>query len=365
MELDDLLEQEGLDGRDAEQTLQWARERAEQLVREMGEDPELGPLLSQAAAVSGDVGSVTPSVAQAPVEEAPAVEQAPVEEAPPPTAAELVESPVEPGATEAVPSDELDTTAPVVTGTDASIPVPRQVTDPPSFGLTAAQAELAAAEAELAAAQAQLAAVEAESTASDEVAAEAPAEQPELDPLAGIDFDSMPGEDEDEDEEQAAAGDDAPPVMQIPLGSLPLPQGDTLVPTERPDTTIPSMQAPLANDTTNAAMAAPDLEAADVTVRAANPLEGAEAPADEDEEEIEELEEFELLDDDMIELVEEEEEEPPADDGEVPEWQAAITSARLGGGQKADEDSGLLRPPTSPPPGAPESDDEDIDLGDL
>lgn len=338
MDLDDLLEQEGLDDGGADEALQWARARAEELVRGMSEDPELGPLLSGAAAV--------------PEAEAPAPGTSPQERPPLHLAGE-------PGAAESLASDEHDTTAPVVT--DDSEPVG----DPPSYGLSAAQQELAAAEAELAAAQAELAAVEGEGQ---------PAEaEPELDPLAGIDFDSMPGDDE------ALDTDQPPPVMEVPLGSLPLPQGDTLVPTDGPDSTIPSMKVPLeGHDVTLATMPSPEMEGTDITVRAANPLEGGEPPAeaaadggdgDGDEEEIEEIE---LLDDDMIELVEDDDDDADeadmgGDEDEVPEWKAALTSAQLGGGPQADEDSGLLRPPSSPEPEpeAPVDDDEDVDLGDL
>ncbi|MBL4684722.1 MAG: hypothetical protein JKY37_09055, partial [Nannocystaceae bacterium] len=70
---------------------------------------------------------------------------------------------------------------------------------------------------------------------------------------------------------------------------------------------------------------------------------------------------------------------PPQPD--VPEWQAALNSASMGGGAQADEDSGLYRigagkveraepsepEPSEPEPAsAPEHDESmDIDLGDI
>ncbi|MEX1368691.1 MAG: hypothetical protein AB1Z98_36525, partial [Nannocystaceae bacterium] len=190
------------------------------------------------------------------------------------------------------------------------------------------------------------------------------AEPAPLDPLAGIDFESMPDEDE-------AHGE--------PVANLEAMAQAAALGADRgyePESTIPSMHAPLGHDVTLTTMASPHGEPSEVTLRAHNPLAGehdaeaedagpSEPAADaEPDEDIEELEEIELLDDDMIELVDEDE-----DEDEVPEWKAALTSAQLGGGQQADEDSGLLRPPTgaagSAPAPAPAPADDDVDLGDL
>lgn len=104
-------------------------------------------------------------------------------------------------------------------------------------------------------------------------------------------------------------------------------------------------------------------------------------------------EEIELLDDDDLELVDDDDAgvdgptaAPPAMPGpaasqqDVPEWQAALNSASMGGGAQADQDSGLYRigagkveqvQPASESeepvaPSAPEHDESmDIDLGDI
>lgn len=117
--------------------------------------------------------------------------------------------------------------------------------------------------------------------------------------------------------------------------------------------------------------------------------------------------EIEMLDDDDLELVEEDDDDdqapdeaaaapalegaPPSDGpdtgegGSVPEWQAALNSAAMGGGEDADRDSGLYRikegsvenaltdpedgaapPAPAPAPAAVEGDESmDIDLGDI
>lgn len=230
MELDELLEQEGFAGSQADDNLEWARGRAAQLVAEVGQDTELGPLLDGVS-----LGAPPP---------------------PPP-------SPAVPQ-----PTDEPVAVSP---GTDDD---------------------------------------------ADAVAAEAAP-----DPLADMDFDGLPGIDEEEDgaSDHAASAEQGVPEPVAATGTEPA---------ELPP--IPS--------------AAPATTAA----------------ADEDEEDIEEIEEIELLDDDDLELVEEDDDEqedlPPlapvgdatdggGDEDELPEWKAALTSAQLGGDAKADEDSGLLRPP--------------------
>lgn len=336
MDLDDLLEREGIDTSEVDDTLAWARTRAEELVVGLDSDPELAALLE---------GGATPTPTGEPD-------------------AEL----------------DLDTTQ------------PRSVDE--------AAAELAEAEAQVAVAQAEF----------DDAGAEDP---PELDPLAGIDFDDLPGVDEDEDQEPLA-----PALVEPPLGNR------DHEPEEGVDSTIPSMQAPLSVDET-LSMSTEGFSV-DQTQRAANPLDAAPEGAlhevspthiertdggeaadalasaaegrEEDEEEIEEFEEFEILDDDDLELVEDDDDDDDEVDaasiassttpaGEVPEWQAALTSAQLGGGREADEDSGLLPRPESPEPSEPsepsepteasepagssaaeaegqDEDESDVDLGD-
>src|SRR5688572_14648886 len=72
MELDDLLKEVGLDAAGLEDALVWARGRAAELVREIDDDPELGPLL-------GTAKPMAPSEAPRPrrVEPAPPVEDKP------------------------------------------------------------------------------------------------------------------------------------------------------------------------------------------------------------------------------------------------------------------------------------------------
>jgi hypothetical protein len=184
----------------------------------------------------------------------------------------------------------------------------------------------------------------------------------DLDPLAGIDFDDLPGVDEDDEEDDHTHVD-----LPAPGRVVEMDDGEgrtTMIPTDRADMTLPSMQAPLAElgrprvdgsvpagelteRTRNPLLLAEPMGDVTVTAMAPNPMRGASpetsvtdiadvtapaeveaAPADEADEEP--AEDIELLDDEDLLLMEEEPEEEP-------EWKQALKSVEGKDGE--DDDS--------------------------
>ncbi|MEM7151905.1 MAG: hypothetical protein AAF799_03640 [Myxococcota bacterium] len=328
MELDDLLEREGLDAQSVEQTLEWARDRAQQLVQDVGTDPELGPLLDQAVPVSGGAGVSTP------------VQAAP----PPPPPEPVAENPAVPELIQSAEASEegdlfesSELRVPLDAGMDSPVQAeaqaPVEAEDEVDVSIEDEDEDDGETEAAPAEAAEQVDEVEAAEQADAPAEPEAPAEP---DPLADMDFDNLPGADEDEPALDAASEDAAPEAV---------------------DESEPSQVGVELTEQLTAGDAAPESVEEMVTAPAeispsteqtvAGGDEEVSSEQEEDEEDIEEIEEIELLDDDDLELVEEDEDE---DEGQGPaesepaEWAAALASAQLGGGDQADADSGLLKP---------------------
>jgi hypothetical protein len=215
-------------------------------------------------------------------------------------------------------------------------------------GAEAAHAE-AADHAEAAHAEAAEAAHAAAAMDDDGAAAHGVPAPPEvdLDPLAGIDFDDLPGAEEAEDDDDHTYVDLPSPTaasMRQRGSDAELDGRVTMVPGDGPDTTLPSMQPPSTD-----AWRAPDddaLPSGELTERAMNPLLQAETPgelsvtakapnplpaaspepapaAPAQVERPAESEEIELLDDEDLLLMEEEPEEEP-------EWKQALVNAGAG-----------------------------------
>lgn len=313
MELEELLQAEGIAAEDLEETLAWARGRAEELAAELSADAELGPLLT-------GVG---------------------------------VSEPV------ALP--------------DAPQPVARSSTEPSPSAPEESAASLAD---ELAAELAAETSIDDFSPGSEAAAALAdlppPPERPDL-PEVGPGVEAGPMADAAYDQGSVASPLPEPPLDE-PLPGVPDAAGPAV---EQPGVGAGPVDGP--EDTTQPRELVSDgHEAPGVT-------HSGSIEIDEDE--------IELLDDDDLELVDDEDgSEAPAPPGggnghaeDVPEWQAALTSAQLGGGAKADHDSGLYRlngttvekigaqpQPEEPAPnpaavdGPVENDESmDVDLGDL
>jgi hypothetical protein len=176
----------------------------------------------------------------------------------------------------------------------------------------------------------------------------------DLDPLAGIDFDDLPGVDEDDEEEDHTHVDLPMPNLAAPVYEQELEARTTMVPMDGPDLTLPSMQMPLAELLRARAEGA--LPASELTERALNPLLSAEPtgegtvtamapnPLDEaapvmetsdvtaptlmaEEPADEPAEDIELLDDEDLLLVEEDPQDED-DDDEVPEWKRALLESK-------------------------------------
>ena len=328
MELEELLQAEGIAAEDLEDTLAWARGRAEELAAELSADAELGPLLT-----GEGVSEPVPLPDRTPE---------PEPDAPEPIARGGTEPSLSPPVESAASlADELAAELAAETAVDdfatpgsdaadalADLPPPPQRPDLPEVGPGVEAGPMADA-------------------AYDQGSVASPLpEPPEDEPLPGV--------------PDAAA----PDVEQPAVGAAPVEGPD--------DVTQPRELMPEAHD-----------QAPGVT-------HSGSIEIDEDE--------IELLDDDDLELVDEEDGDdggdapatPPGGNGhseEVPEWQAALTSAQLGGGAKADHDSGLYRlqgttvekigaqpEPEEPAPApnqaavdaAVENDESmDVDLGDL
>lgn len=312
MELEELLQAEGIAAEDLEDTLAWARGRAEELAAELSADAELGPLLT------GE------------------------------------------GVSEPVPLPDRSV---------AAEPAPEPEPSPPAESAASLADELAA---ELAAETA----IDDLSPASEAAAALAdlppPPERPDL-PEVGPGVEESPMADAAYDQGSVASPLPEPP-QEEPLPGV-------------PDLPGPAVEQPAVGA---AAVEGPD----DVTQPRELMPDGHEMPGVTHSGSIEiDEDEIELLDDDDLELVDDEDgadaPAPPAGGNghsdEVPEWQAALTSAQLGGGAKADHDSGLYRlqgttvekvgaqpQPEEPAPNpaavdtAVENDESmDVDLGDL
>jgi len=319
MELEDLLQSEGLDADGAEGTLSWARARAEELVAGLVADSELGPLLDSAAANTAEqddvprparTGGTQPSMAAVSDRPEPPAPHDPeaAEDSPPVAAAPAQEaqSPASEAPAESATPSEMDTP---VEATPPDDRAQSQQDDAPSGDAVEGEATAAAPEGEAttAAPEGEPAALAPEG-APDDAAAEAP-------------------------EAEAAA----------------------------PNVTVAAAPTddPVADDVTQPRVVAAVAEDAEPGVTNSGSIE-----IDDDE--------IELLDDDDLEMVIDDDDDggsaadggqpadeaPPADDGEVPEWQAALNSASLGGTPEADEQSGLHQmPPSKPKPdpaGTPE-----------
>ncbi|MCX4245416.1 hypothetical protein [Paraliomyxa miuraensis] len=428
MELDDLLRGEGLDAASLDDALAWARQRAEELVRDVGEDPELGPLLDGHGTPTGSVprtptpapsrksGASTwtpapaarrptpppaadpvPSVAAEPAVEAaePAVEAAePAVEAAEP-AVEATEPAVEPAPMFA----DLRMLQQALMAAAAAEPAEGETGDGPSIAIASREGAQAALDddaerdaellARLGGAGVEEPGAETSPTEGDDPASTASVGAPaavELDPLAGIDFDDLPGidedeEDEDEDDEPApaeAASDRSQTSLELQV---------TAVPIESPDATLTAM--PVLSDETLAMERLeddPSLPPGDMTERVPNPLLAAEAaavdaPVGVDEtalvstpptatqetvvsgdvsteagtptaaaepaaEEADEVDEIEMLDDDDFLIMDDEEPQ------QVPEWKQALASAQ--------DDAGDAKPAP-----LPDEHSEEVDLGDF
>lgn len=413
MELDDLLKKEGLDAAGIEDALAWARRRAAELVLDVDGDPELGPLLDGAKLVIA--GEPAPPRALA----SPAAPLAPTKAEPPRPlfsdlrglqAAFLAEGDEDEELPEvgavlrafqkgrsgpsraAAPVEAKATVSPDASGEATATAAAPTATQDDAPAATRDEAVLAEAGSSPTASPAP-AIAEPPAAASDEPdptegsTADADAHgvpappEADLDPLAGIDFDDLPGVDEDDEEEDHTHVD--LPVLGRTAASEHLDSRVTMVPVDGPDLTLPSMQAPLAEVTLTQGRIDAALATGELTERTLNPLLPADvsgevtvtakapnappgaspesvvmtdvtapatvepAAAASDEPAEAEAEEIELLDDEDLLLVEEEPEED-----EVPEWKQALASTRVEG-EKAKRAA------------APAPDDEgDVDMGD-
>lgn len=401
MELDDLLKNEGLDAAGIDDALAWARRRAAELVRDVDGDPELGPLLDGARVVSERQGS-TPPVSPSRVAASTAAKADPPrplftdlrglqaaflaegdedEDADLPEVGAVLRAfqkarPARAGASDAsgeVPTAPADATMTYAGGVGVAADEPRG--DEPRPGSRPATAAELAESAPTATdatdeppqttpsgeAEPPVSAepVSAEPGSAEPASAEpasghgvpAPPEA-DLDPLAGIDFDDLPGVDEDDEEDDHTHVDLPSPGRLAAAGEADLEGRITMVPVDGPDSTLPSMQmaeVTLTAGRIDASLSVGDLTertlnpllvpaepTGEVTVTAPNPLRGGspeaaasgtapavvEPPAAQEPAEVE-AEEIELLDDEDLLMVEEEE-EPEA----VPEWKQALASAQ-------------------------------------
>jgi len=348
MELEELLQAEGIAGEDLETTLSWARGRAAELASALSEDAELGPLLS------GE-GVSTPL---------------------PPLEA-------------ASPSP-----APEARDPDAPQPVARGGTEPslgpPAESAAALADELAAELAAQTAVEDEYAAAPSGDTSAALADLPPPPERPDL-PEVGPGVEAGPMADAAYDPGSVASPLPEPP-QEEPLPGVP--------------STTPAELQPAAEGA--GAVEGPE----DVTQpRELMPEGHQEAPGVTHSGSIEiDEDEIELLDDDDLELVDDDDDDQPSEapsggtqpgtpapapppaggNGHaenVPEWQAALTSAQLGGGAEADQESGLYRlqgtsvekvggqpaPTEEPAAAAPAAVDKpvegdesmDVDLGDI
>jgi hypothetical protein len=421
MELDDLLKEVGLDAAGLEDALVWARRRAAELVREIDDDPELGPLLGTAKPMAAseaprprrvepkptvedkprpmfndlrglqaaflaenededadlpDVGAVLRAFKKGrtgsfPVLAASAGPITATEDEPllaTSDAARTVTSPRDEARTEPQRESEATAAASRFSLDDADAPRHTAAEDldetpEPADDVLAevGAAEQAPATDDEPTSEALATRSEADDEAADDEAAAlesvpAPSE-PELDPLAGIDFDDLPGMDEDDEDDDHTYVDLPSPSLLAAavaaVGERELDNRTTMVPMDGPDLTLPSMQAPhlelglgrqaeglptvgeLTERTRNPLLSAEPPGEVTVTSMAPHPARGAgpdtavsditapssvEAAAEE-----EPAEEFELLDDEDLLLVEEE----PEDD-DVPEWKQALANTHVG-----------------------------------
>lgn len=428
MELDDLLEKEGLDATGIEDALTWARGRAAELVRGVDGDPELGPLLGGAGSSSLDEGPPTPGP------------MAPRPPAPPPMYSDLR------GLQAAFLAEEGEEAA-ELPDVGAVLRVFKKArTEPPAAVVGAGPDDTAgddeamrsdettqAADGEAAgkhpeADDAQGVAEPADEGYLAEAAIEPPAvddavpdpdghaadasdgaaahdlpapPEADLDPLAGIDFDDLPGLDEDDEEDDHTHVD--LPSPSLSAGSAVAADHEidgriTMVPSEGSEMTLPSMQAPLNDASLKALLAEEGLPSGDLTERTVNPLLGARAEPLAEEAETSSTsnpsalaagdtvvppeepaaepsaspaEVVEAVDVDEIEMLDdddllmfEEEEDEPE---EVPEWKQALVSAQLdaeGAPPEPAADEGSADEGSAD--GEPPADDgQDVDLGDL
>ena len=270
MELDDLLEREGLDAQSVEQTLEWARDRAQQLVADVGADPELGPLLDDAAPVPSTPVQVAPPAPVETVNQAPAAaEPEGAEEAP------VEAEPAEAAVPELIASEDASEEGDLFESSELQVPLDAGL-DSPVQAEAHAQAE---DEDEAAAAETDEAAAESEE--SEE--AEAPAEP---DPLADMDFDNLPGADEGEPEFTGPSDENEPSIAETLEEPSQIPVNAEL--TER-------LSGEAAPDPIEAMVTAP----AEVPIPAEQTAaedEGADQPDDEEEDRLVDLE---LLEEDV------------------------------------------------------------------
>lgn len=379
MELDDLLKNEGLDAAGIEDALAWARRRAAELVRDVDGDPELGPLLDGARVVS-DLEGALPSASASRVAAATAAKADP----PRPLFTDLrgLQAAFLAEGDEDEDSDLPEVGAvlrafqkgrPSSRATDATMTYAASlgaVDEPPVDEPAPEVATEASGEPAQAAATGDAEPASAEPAQPHGVPAPPEAD---LDPLAGIDFDDLPGVDEDDEEDDHTHVDLPSPARVAAGGDVDLEGRITMVPVDGPDSTLPSMQmaeVTLTAGRIDASLSVGDLTertlnpllvpaepTGEVTVTAANPLRGAspetavsaevpapavvEPTAAQEPAEVE-ADEIELLDDEDLLMVEEEEEPD-----EVPEWKQALASAQ----------------PDTPAGPAP-ADEGDVDLGD-
>jgi hypothetical protein len=369
MELDDLLKNEGLDAAGLEEALAWARRRAAELVREVDGDPELGPLLAGASVVAvGEIQAVPAS--------RPAAAPSPASE--PARPAQPIYSDLR-GLQAAIlaEADDADDDLPEVgavlrafkKGARGSGPVRAAVLaevaeaghDDLARSMAAAMVDEGAGPTEP---SAEARAPDEPTDRSETVEASVPP-QADLDPLAGIDFDDLPGVDEDEEDDDDHTYVDLPsPKHLLAADARGLEARTTLVPADEPDATLPSMQAPLA-DLTRGPSPDDSLPGGEVTATtnpllraepelatsAADPLPTEAAPAADAAVPVE-TEEIELLDDEDLLLVEDEEEPE-----EEPEWKQALVNAH------PQHEKAAAKRATA---GSDDGDDGDgVDLGDL
>ncbi len=373
MELDDLLKKEGLDAAGVEDALEWARDRAAELVREMEGDPELGPLLDGGMALPSAAAAVSTDAGPAP--------------AAPPMYSDLHGLQVAFLSEQDEEAQELPEVGAVLrvfqkarTGTAQSPAEEGEpVVEASADEASAAEASAAEASADEASADEASAAETSAAEAVDGSAEEQVPEPPEadLDPLAGIDFDDLPGIDDDDDEEGEDDADHT--LVDLQLGGSLMERlrgaeqardaGTTMAPSDGSEMTLPSMQAPLTEAKLTALLAEAAQPSGDLTERAHNPLLGDSAsseaaPSGEAARATEvpreptapvmvvEADEIELLDDDDLLLVEEEEDDDDDAGVSVPEWRQALVSAQHEREEAAE-----------PPP--PPDEDDDVDVGDL
>lgn len=396
MELEELLDREGLDADAVVETVAWAHGRAQELLSGAEADPELGPLLDGGPVPEG--GPLPPLPAAHP--EAVADEDG-----------------ADPDAIAAAAADAVASLPELRESGDGRVDATGHVV--PDRGGTAVGKAPTEEEPDVASAE-----------STDEVSASIAAESGE-DGEDGEDDSAPPAEDsvaaQSDDVDEGAPEAGAPEMGPVAWNSGETDLEDMTAPrsvedmspvealAESPSDAVAAAgdagtddegTADAARESTGEADADGETGPGDEVAAAAGEANHGEAAAgdaedgvaddgaaedgaDDDAEDLGE-EEIELLDDDDLELLEEEEDDEDAgsDDGSEPEWKAALTSAQLGGGEQADRESGLYRvdnaagtvsnvlndpadgAPPQPPPAtrAPEPDagsGDDLDLGDL